>query len=74
MNTWQVKLKLDENEVYFERGLAYYALGIEILKARKYIVFLLIARNYRGARKGEPVAPVPIVMGVQIQKGVLDGK
>ncbi len=40
----------------------YYALGIEILKGSKIHVFLLIARNYRGARS-EPGSPVLIVMG-----------
>ncbi len=56
-----------DNEVYFSKeDWPYYALGIEILKARKIHIFLLIARNYREAKEYNLFL---IVMGVQIQKG-----
>ncbi len=64
---------LDENEVFLNKSdWPYYALGIEILKARKHEFFSMNNEDFQGSLQGVPWNPVMIIMGVQGQKEVFD--
>ncbi len=65
LNTYSGALLLDEMR-YFERGLALSCSRIEILKARNTRIFIH-SEELQEPERANSVAPVLIVMGVQIR-------